>query len=44
MGMNIEAKKYLTLPVFLISSGSFVGLIGWWGLAQTAGGITFFIG
>ena len=42
--MNIEAKKYLTLPVFLISSGSFVGLIGWWGLAQTAGGITFFIG
>lgn len=37
-------KKYLTLPVFLISSGSFVGLIGWWGLAQTAGGIIFFIG
>ncbi len=37
-------KKYLTLPVFLIGSGSFVGLIGWWGLAQTAGGIIFFIG
>ncbi len=37
-------KKFLTFPVFLISSGSFVGLIGWWGLAQTASGIIFFIG
>ena len=37
-------KRYLTFPVFLISSGAFVGLIGWWGLAQTAGGIIFFIG
>lgn len=37
-------KKFLTFPVFLISSGSFVVLIGWWGLAQTASGIIFFIG
>ena len=37
-------KKFLTFPVFLISSGSFVGLIGWWGLAQTASSIIFFIG
>ncbi len=41
---DIGIKKFLTFPVFLISSGSFVGLIGWWGLAQTASGIIFFIG
>lgn len=41
---DTRIKKFLTFPVFLISSGSFVGLIGWWGLAQTASGIIFFIG
>lgn len=44
MTTKTEFKKYLTFPVFLISSGSFVGLVGWWGLAQTAGGIIFFVG
>lgn len=44
MTTKTELKKYLSFPVFLISSGSFVGLVGWWGLAQTAGGIIFFIG
>ncbi len=44
MTTKADFKKYLSFPVFLISSGSFVGLVGWWGLAQTAGGIIFFIG
>ena len=44
MTTNADFKKYLSFPVFLISSGSFVGLVGWWGLAQSAGGIIFFIG
>lgn len=39
-----EIRKYCSFPILLISSGSFVGLIGWWGLAQTAGGIMFFLG
>lgn len=44
MTTKTEPKKYFTFPVFLISSGSFVGLVGWWGLAQTAGVTIFFVG
>lgn len=44
MTTKTELKKYLTFPVFLISSGSFVGLLGWWGLAQTSAEFIFFVG
>ena len=39
-----EIKKYLSFPMVLIGSGSFVGVIGWLGLAQTAESILFFVG
>lgn len=44
MDSKHEITKYLSFPVVLISSGSFVGLFGWWGLAQTAGNILFSVG
>ena len=37
-------KKYLSFPMVLIGSGSFVGVIGWLGLAQAAESILFFVG
>ncbi len=39
-----EIKKYLSFPMVLIGSGSFVGVIGWLGLAQAAESILFFAG
>lgn len=39
-----EITKYLSFPIVLIGSGSFVGVIGWLGLAQAAESILFFIG
>ena len=39
-----EIRKFFSLPMVLIGSGSFVSIIGWLGLAQAAGGIIFLIG
>lgn len=39
-----EIKKYLSFPMLLIGSGSFVGVLGWLGLAQAAESIMFFAG
>jgi len=39
-----EITKYLSFPMVLIGSGSFVGVIGWLGLAQAAESILFFVG
>jgi hypothetical protein len=39
-----EITKYLSFPMLLIGSGSFVGVIGWLGLAQAAESILFFAG
>lgn len=36
--------KYLSFPMALIGSGSFVGIIGWMGVAHAAESIIFFIG
>lgn len=44
MDSKNEITKYLSFPAVLIGSGSFVGLIGWWGVAQTAGNILFLTG
>ena len=39
-----EITKYMTLPTTLIGTGSFFGILGWWGLAQAAGSILLFSG
>lgn len=39
-----EITKYVTFPTTLIGTGSFFGIIGWWGLAQAAGSILLFSG
>ena len=44
MDTKSEIRKYLSFPMILIGSGSFVGVIGWLGLAQAAESIIFFIG
>ena len=42
--VKAEITKYLSFPMLLIGSGSFVGVIGWLGLAQAAESILFFAG
>ena len=44
MDAKTEIKKFVSFPMLLIGSGSFVGVIGWLGLAQAAESIIFFIG
>ena len=39
-----DITKYMTLPTTLIGTGSFFGILGWWGLAQAAGSILLFSG
>lgn len=39
-----EITRYMTLPTTLIGTGSFFGILGWWGLAQAAGSILLFSG
>ena len=39
-----ELTKFLSFPMLLIGSGSFIGVIGWMGLAQAAESILFFVG
>lgn len=39
-----EMTKYVTLPTTLIGTGSFFGILGWWGLAQAAGSVLLFSG
>lgn len=44
MGLKVEIRKYLTLPMLLISSGSFFGVIGWMGMASAVESILFSTG
>ena len=44
MDTKNEITKYVTLPTTLIGTGSFFGILGWWGLAQAAGSILLFSG
>ncbi len=39
-----DITKYMTLPTTLIGTGSFFGILGWWGLAQAAGSVLLFSG
>lgn len=44
MDVKNDITKYLTLSTTLIGSGSFFGILGWWGLAQAAGSFLLFSG
>lgn len=44
MDVKNDITKYVTLPTTLIGSGSFFGILGWWGLAQAAGSFLLFSG
>ena len=44
MDSKNEITKYVNLPTTLIGTGSFFGILGWWGLAQAAGSILLFSG
>ena len=44
MDTKTEIKKYFSYPLLLIGSGSFLGVLGWMGLANAAESIIFFIG
>lgn len=44
MDAKTEIRKYLSYPMLLIGSGSFIGVIGWMGLANAAESLIFFIG